>query len=55
MKNSGAGDKHINNNLEIVLSFASFSDPNLSFEVYFLTYVNMRSTHDKSEVKNKII
>lgn len=32
MKNSGAGDKHINNNLKIVLSFSNFSDQNLSFE-----------------------
>ena len=32
MKNSGAGDKHINNNLKIVLGFVSFSNQNLSFE-----------------------
>jgi len=32
MKNSGAGDKHINNNLKIVQGFTSFSNPNLSFE-----------------------
>ena len=31
MKNSGARDKHINNNLKIVMSFANFSDQNLSF------------------------
>ncbi|HEX5185309.1 MAG TPA: hypothetical protein VFV86_00330 [Nitrososphaeraceae archaeon] len=31
MKNSDAGDKHINNNLKIVISFAKFSNQNLSF------------------------
>jgi hypothetical protein len=31
MKNSGAGDKHINNNLKIVLSFGNFLNPNLEF------------------------
>jgi hypothetical protein len=30
MKNSGAGDKHINNNLKIVLSLSNYLDPNLS-------------------------
>jgi len=32
MKNSGAGDKHINNNLKLVLSFANISNHDLSFE-----------------------
>ena len=32
MKNSGAGDKHINNNLKIVLSFASFNGQDFSFK-----------------------
>ncbi|TVP40420.1 hypothetical protein [Candidatus Nitrosocosmicus arcticus] len=32
MKTGGAGDKHINNNLKIVLSFANFSNQNFSFE-----------------------
>ena len=32
MKNGGAGDKHIINNLKIVLGFANFSNQNLSFE-----------------------
>ena len=32
MKSSDAGDKHINNNLKIVLGFASFSNQVLSFE-----------------------
>ena len=32
MKNSGAWDKHINNNLKIVWSFAGFSNAKLSFE-----------------------
>jgi len=30
MKNSGAGDKHINNNLKIVLSLSNYLDPNQS-------------------------
>ena len=32
MKNSCAGDKHINNNLKIVLNFTCLSDQNLSFK-----------------------
>jgi hypothetical protein len=32
MKSIGAGDKHINNNLKIVLSFVNFSNQVLSFE-----------------------
>jgi hypothetical protein len=32
MKSSGAGDKHINNNLKTVLSFVNFSNHVLSFE-----------------------
>ena len=31
MKNGDAGDKHINNNLKIVMSFSKFSNQNLSF------------------------